>query len=79
MFFKLFSSSLNSSIIIYFFEGVKGNGLFGILKKLTVCFDLVPKSLYLFVSDFSNSAELYSIEFHSADGSDPESKLNFFL
>ena len=77
MFFKLFSSSLNSSIIIYFFEGVKGNGLFGILKKF--CFDVVPKSLYLFVSDISNSAELYSMEFHSADGSDPKGKLNFFL
>ena len=49
IFFEPLSSSLNSSIIIYFFEGA---------KELIVRFDLVPKSLYLFVSD---SAELYSI------------------
>ena len=36
-------------MIVYFFEGA---------KELIVRFDLVPKSLYLFVSD---SAELYSI------------------
>ena len=59
MVFKLFSSSLNSLIIMYFFEGVKEKGIFGIFEKLTACFDLVPKSLYLFVSD---SAELYSVE-----------------
>ena len=58
IFFKLFISSLNSSIIIYFFQGVKEKSIFGIFEKLTVCFDLVPKNLYLFVSD---SAELYSI------------------
>ena len=47
---------------MYFFEGVKEKGIFGIFEKLTVCFDLVPKSLYLFVSD---SAELYSAELRS--------------
>ena len=62
IYFKPFISSLNSSIIIYFFEGVKGKGFFGIFEKLTVCFDLVPKSLYLFVSD---SAELYLAELRS--------------
>ena len=44
---------------------------FDIFKKLTVCFDLVPKSLYLFTSD---SAELRSV-----DSSVPEGKLIFFL
>ena len=58
--FKPLSSSLNSLIIIYFFEGA---------KELIVYFDLVPKSLYLFVSD---SAELYSI-------STWLDKLDFFL
>ena len=38
MFFKLFSSSLNSTIIIYFFEGVKEKGISGIFEKLIVCF-----------------------------------------
>ena len=47
---------------MYFFEGVKEKGIFGIFEKLTACFDLVPKSLYLFVSD---SAELYSAELRS--------------
>ena len=67
---------------MYFFEGVKEKGIFGIFEKLTACFDLVPKSLYLFVSD---SAELYSAELRSIstqldkDSSVPEDKLNFFL
>ena len=56
---------------MFFFEGVKGKGFFGILEKLTVCFDLILKSLYLFVS---YSAELYSV--HS---SVPEGKLDSFL
>ena len=34
-------------------------GFFGIFEKLTVCFDSVPKFLYLFVSD---SAELHSVK-----------------
>ena len=72
--FKPSISSLNSSIIIYFFEGVKGKGFFGIFKKLTVCFDLVQKSLYLFVSGSSDFAELYS-----GDGGVPKGKLNFFV
>ena len=33
---------------MYFFEGVKEKGIFGIFEKLTACFDLVPKSLYSF-------------------------------
>ena len=41
IFFKPFISSLNSSIIIYFFERVKGKDIFGIF-----CYDLVPKRLY---------------------------------
>ena len=61
-------------IIKYFFEGVKGKGFFGIFKKLTVCFDLVRKSLYLFVSGSSDFAELYS-----GDSNVPKGKLNFFL
>ena len=56
--FKPFIWSLNFSIIKHFFKGVKGKDIFAIFEKLTVYFDLVPKSLYLFVSD---SAELYSI------------------
>ena len=44
---------------MYFFEGAEEKGIFGIFEKLTVCFDLVTKSLYLFASDL---AELYSAE-----------------
>ena len=65
IFLKLFSSPLNSSIIIYFFEGAEEyfqKGIFVIFEKLTVCFDLVTKSLYLFASDL---AELYSAELRS--------------
>ena len=47
IFYKPLTPFLNSSIIVYFFEGA---------KELIVGFDLVPKSSYLFVSD---SAELY--------------------
>ena len=72
--FKPFISSTNSSIIVYFFEGVKEKVFFGIFKKLTVYFDLVTKSLYLFVSDSSDSAELYSVKLRSADSSVPEGK-----
>ena len=36
--------------------------MFDIFGKLTVCFDLVPKGLYLFVNDL---AELYSAELRS--------------
>ena len=59
VFFQPFISSLNSSIITYFLEGVKGKNFFGIFEKLTVCFGLVPKSFYLFLGD---SAESYSAE-----------------
>ena len=52
IFFKPFISSLNSSIITYFFEGVFS--VFGIFEKSTVCFDLVAKSLYLLVGDSSD-------------------------
>ena len=85
IFLKLFSSPLNSSIIIYFFEGAEEyfqKGIFVIFEKLTVCFDLVTKSLYLFASDL---AELYSAELRSIltwldkDSSVPEGKLHFFL
>ena len=67
---------------MYFFEGVKEKGIFGIFEKLTACFDLVPKSLYLFVSD---SAELYSAELRSIctqldkDSSVPGGRLKKFL
>ena len=61
---------------MYFFEGVKEKGFFGIFEKITFCFDLGPKSLYLFVSD---SVELRSMELHAADSNVPEGKLNFFL
>ena len=57
---------------MYFSDGVKGKVFFGIFKKITVCFDLVPKCLYLFISDST-------VELHSADNSAPEGKLNFFL
>ena len=70
--FKPFILFLNSSIIIYFFQGVEGKDFSGIFKKLTVCFDLVPKSLYLFISDST-------VELHSVDNSATEGKLNFFL
>ena len=72
IFIKSFSLFLNFSIIVYFFEGVKEKGIFGIFEKLTVCFDLVPKSLYLFISDSA-------VEVRSADNNAPEGKLNFFL
>ena len=42
------------------------------LKKLTVCFDLVPKSFYLFINDST-------VELHSTDNSTREGKLNLFL
>ena len=42
---------------------------FDIFKILTVCYDLVSKTLYLFISGF--------VDFYSAEGS--EGKLNFFL
>lgn len=58
---------------------LKENRFFGIFKKLTVCLDLVPKSLYLFFSDSSNSANLYSVELRSAHSSIPKGKLNFFV
>ena len=67
---------------MYFFEGVKEKCILGIFEKLTVCFDLVPKSLYLFVSD---SAELYSAELRSIwlwldkDSSVPEGRFKKFL
>ena len=66
-------------VIVYFSEDVKGKGFFGIFKKLNVCFDLVRKSLYWFVSDSSDSAKLYFAELRSADSNVPEGKLNFFL
>ena len=54
IFFKPFSLSLNSSIILYVYESAKERDIF---EKLTVCFDLVSKSLY----SFSESVELRSI------------------
>ena len=65
-------------IIIYFFEGVKEKGAFWLVEKSA------PKSLYFFVSDSSDSAEMYSVELHSmelhsADSTVPKGKLNFFL
>ena len=42
---------------------------FDIFKILSVCYDLVSKTLYFCISDF--------VDFYSAEGS--EGKLNFFL
>ena len=58
MFVSYFSSSLNFSIIIYFFEGVKEKVIFGVLEKLTVSFDLVLKGLY----SFSKSKKKLSVD-----------------
>ena len=40
--------ALISSIILYFFEGVKEKDIFFFFKELAICFDLVPKKLYSF-------------------------------
>ena len=45
------------------------NLFFDTFKILTVCYDLVSKTLYLFISGF--------VDFYLAEGS--EGKLNFFL
>ena len=77
--FKTFYSTLEFFNHYIFLWGCWKKRFFRYIKKLTVCFDLILKSFYLFISDSSDSGDLYSVKLHSIDNCVPIGKLNFLF